>query len=65
MRNTFVRFSNIHAIPDFTALGDEIVVRIDHEKRSELFVVSHVCHGLSPAIVCRWNPMPLGSTPYR
>jgi hypothetical protein len=66
MRNTFVRFGNtLQAIPYFAAFGNEVVVRIDHEKCSELFVVCHFRHGLSPAIVCRWNPMPLGSTPYR
>ena len=42
MRNTFVRFGNtLQAIPYFAALGNEIVVRIDHEKCSELFVVYH------------------------
>jgi hypothetical protein len=39
MRNTIICFCNsLQAIPYFTSLGNEIVVRIDDEKRGDLFV---------------------------
>ena len=46
MGNTRVGFSNsFQAIPYFAALGNEVVVRIDDQKRSKLFVVCHIRHG--------------------
>src|SRR4029453_1449720 len=61
MRNTTIRFcDSLQAIPCLAALGNEIVIRIDHQKCSELLVVWHVHHGLSPTIICRWLPMTLG-----
>jgi len=48
MGNTLVRFSNIlQAIPDFTALGNEVVVRIDDEKCGDLFIIFQIFHVLS------------------
>jgi len=48
MRNTLIRFSNtLQAIPYFAACGNEIVVRIDDEKRSAVFVKFQICHVLS------------------
>ena len=39
MRNTIICFCNsLQAIPYFASLGNEIVIRIDHEKCSDLFV---------------------------
>ena len=31
--------------------GNEVVVRIDHRKCSELFIVGYFCHGLSPTMM--------------
>jgi hypothetical protein len=48
MRTTIISFSNrLQAIPYFASLGDEIVVRIDDEKCSDLFVKLQICHVLS------------------
>src|SRR5262245_41697581 len=45
MRNTVVRFCNgPNSSPQLTSLGDEVVVRIDHQKSSDFFVVcQHLC----------------------
>src|SRR5688572_11780618 len=53
----------LRPIPYFATLGNEVVIRIDHQKCSELFVVCHFHHGFFLTIEYRWNPMPLGSTP--
>ena len=46
MRNTIIGFCNrLQAIPYFASLGNEIVVRIDDEKCSDLFVKLQICHG--------------------
>ena len=38
VRNTLIRFRNsFQAIPYLASLGDEIVVRVDNEKPSNLF----------------------------
>ena len=50
----------MNPVPYLASLGNEIVIRIDHQKCSELLVVCHFHHGLSPTIVCRWHPMTLG-----
>src|SRR5713101_3772988 len=48
VRNTIICFCNsLQVIPYFASLGNEVVVRIDHEKRSDLFVKLQVCHVLS------------------
>ena len=48
MRNTIIGFCNsLQAIPYFASLGNEIVVRIDDEKCSDLFVILQICHVLS------------------
>lgn len=53
MRNTPVRFGNtLQTIPYFATLGNKIIVRIDDEKRGDLFVVSKTVHLLSS---CTFN----------
>ena len=43
VRNALVGFSNTsHQIPQFAALGNEIVVRVDHHQASEVLVIRHV-----------------------
>src|SRR5262245_18359218 len=37
-----------------------VVRKRSHQQCSELLVVGHVRHGLSPTIVSRWHPMTLG-----
>ena len=50
MRNALVAFSNtLDAIPYLAALGNEIVVRVDHNKSGDLVVVSQFCQGLRDA----------------
>ncbi len=45
MRNTLVAFSNtLYAIPYFPALGNEVVIGIDHNKSSDLLLVCQLCH---------------------
>jgi hypothetical protein len=47
MRNTVVGFSDtLQTIPYFAALGNEIVIWIDHQKRSDLLLICHVAHTL-------------------
>jgi hypothetical protein len=50
--------------PYFATLENEVIVWIDHEQRSELFVACHFHHGFFLTIVCRRHPMPLASTTY-
>jgi hypothetical protein len=58
-----VGFGNrFDAGPDLAALGDEVVVRIDHQKGGDVLVVSFCRHGISPskppgpsALVGRWS----------
>src|SRR5262249_41900898 len=40
------------AILYFASLGNEVVVRINYKKRSNLLVICHVRHSISPTIVC-------------
>ncbi len=48
MRNTIFCFcNNLRAILYFASLGNEIVVRIDDEKCSDLFVKIQIFHVLS------------------
>ena len=48
MRNTVISLCNsLQAIPYFASLGNEIVVRIDDEKCSDLFVKLQICHVFS------------------
>jgi len=43
MRSTIIRFcDNLQAIPYFAALGNEIVIGIDDEKRGELFFIFQI-----------------------
>ena len=48
MRNTLICFCNsLQAIPYLASLGNEVVIRIDHQKCSDLFVILQLCHVLS------------------
>src|SRR5215471_3762921 len=48
MRNTTICFGNsLHAAPELAALGDEIVIRIDHQKCDAILVIGHGCHAAS------------------
>jgi hypothetical protein len=48
MRNTIICFCNrLQAFPYFASLGNEVVVRIDDEKRSDFIVELQICHGPS------------------
>ena len=48
MRNTTICFCNsLQAIPYLASLGNEIVIRIDDEKCSDLFVKLQIFHVLS------------------
>jgi hypothetical protein len=48
MRNTIICFCNsLQAMPYFASLGNEIVVWIDDEKCSDLFLKLQICHFLS------------------
>jgi len=48
MRNAIVCLCNsLQAIPYFASPGNEIVVRIDDQKCSDLFVELQICHVLS------------------
>src|SRR6516225_1926942 len=48
MWNTIICFCNsAQAIPHFASLGNEIVIRVDHKKCSDLLVIRHVCHAPS------------------
>jgi hypothetical protein len=50
MRNALIRLGDsANEIPYLAPFGKEVVIRIDHNKGSELFVVCHIHHGLSPA----------------
>src|SRR5215469_2342900 len=61
MRNAVIRFCNSpNAVPYFAAFGNKIVIRIDHQKRSELSAVRQVRHGLAPTIMSRRPPVTLG-----
>src|SRR6185369_14672975 len=47
MRNTIICFGNIlYPAPDLTSLGNEIVVRVDDEKRGDRFFQIQLCHVL-------------------
>ena len=50
VRNAPVGFGDtLQAIPYFPALGNVIVVRVDHNKSGDLVVVSQFCQGLRDA----------------
>src|SRR5215813_6079240 len=54
IRNAAISLSDSpNAVPELAALGNEVVIGIDHQKCSKLRVVYQLCHSLSPAIVCR------------
>jgi hypothetical protein len=58
MRDAVIRFCNSpNAAPYFAAFGNEIVIRIDHQKRSDLSAVRQVRHGLAPTIMSRRRPV--------
>src|SRR5258706_15894048 len=47
MRDAVIRLGNRpNAIPYFASLGDEIVIRIDHQKCSDLLLISVCRHGI-------------------
>src|SRR5262249_44962775 len=47
MRNTLISFCHsFNAIPQLAPFGYEVIVRIDHQKCSELFFVCQTFHGL-------------------
>src|SRR5262245_14453648 len=48
MRDAVVGFSDrLHAIPKLASLGDEIVVRVDHEKRGDRLLGRQCAHETS------------------
>ena len=48
--NAVIRFFNSpYAIPHFAPLGNEVVMWIDHQKCSDLFVELRICHVSSSA----------------
>jgi hypothetical protein len=45
MRNTLVPFGNaLYSIPYFAALGNEVVIRIDHDKPGDLLLIGELWH---------------------
>src|SRR5262245_6489085 len=65
MRNAVIRFCNgPNTFPQLTSLGDEVVVRIDHQKSSAFFVVcQHLC--LKHADVSSCGSVERGGAPGR
>src|SRR5262249_6461640 len=54
MRNTAIRFCNsLQAMPYFAALGNEVVIRIDHQERGDIFVICHFSHATSTSTSIR------------
>src|SRR5215813_209791 len=54
MRNTAIRFCNsLQAMPYFAALGNEVVIRIDHQERRDIFVICHFSHATSTSTSVR------------
>src|SRR5262249_18000899 len=54
MRNAAIRFCNsLQAMPYFAALGNEVVIRIDHKKRGDVFVICHFFHASSTSTSIR------------
>ena len=52
MRNAVIRFGNsANAVPYLASFGNEVVVRIDHKKCSDVPIVSDFCHRASD--LCR------------
>src|SRR5262249_20382088 len=48
VRNAVIRFCNsADATPELASLGNEVVVRIDHQKRGDLLFISPLCHAPS------------------
>jgi len=48
VRNGIICFCNsLQTIPYFASLGNEVIVRIDDEKCTDLFVNLQICHVLS------------------
>ena len=48
MRNAVIRFGNRpNAVPYFVSYGNEVVIRIDHQKGSDLFFIRRFFHVLS------------------
>src|SRR6266446_9830375 len=48
MRNAVIRFCNsLNAVPYLASLGDDDVIRIDHQKRNDLLVICGSRHGVS------------------
>src|SRR5215471_10635807 len=51
MRDAVVRFGDLlHAVPKLSALGDEVVVRVDHEKRRDRPFVRQDAHDASSSL---------------
>ena len=51
VRNAVIRFGNsANAVPYLAALGNEVVVGIDHKKCGDFPLVSDFCHG--PSDLC-------------
>src|SRR5215467_2324435 len=58
MRNAAIRFCNsLQPMPHFAALGNEVVIRIDHQKRGDVFVICHfsMLPPRRPAPGLRWS----------
>src|SRR5262245_9231392 len=45
VRNTAIRFCNsLKAMPQLAAIGNEVVIRIDHQKSGKVFFICHFFH---------------------
>src|SRR5262245_25829039 len=51
MRNAIIRFCNSsNAVPYLASLGNEVVIRIDHEKCSDRLFIRYFCHAATGAM---------------
>src|SRR6266478_2504530 len=61
MRNAVIRFCNSpNVIPYLASLGNEVVIRIDHKKCSDLLFICRFCH--APSGLCGHPSRPAGLT---
>jgi hypothetical protein len=53
--DAFVGLGNtLQAIPYFSALGNEVVVRVDHDEACDVLLVSHIGHVLARHFSGEW-----------